>query len=127
MRLRTRSTPYTVNTGWGYVEVTRYPEVTYQNGRPVVGPSQTLQVLMNVQGMFRYTSTVNAPDGQRHKSGVKVFATTQLRPVKEGAADLGNPDSFIWEGEEYIVWECVPWTGGIMNHWEVVALKRADL
>lgn len=118
-----RAYPPFLFTGKVILDVNRSSAGTRVNGRYVAGTVSVVQVEANVQPYQRRTGEASPPEGDRHRSLVKVFAKQALVPVSEGDPSQ-IADTFEWEGDLYEVMQVLPWKMGLMDHYECLAIKK---
>lgn len=107
------------------VDIKRYSAGQYVKGAWQPGTSSVITIKANVQPVIKSFDTILLPDGDKSKEVIKVFTTFELRQVTEGSNPI-PADVILWEGKEWEVKKATTWRMGILNHTEVLAVRKEN-
>jgi hypothetical protein len=103
------------------VTIYRYGQGSYINGRYVMPEPEEVSIMANLQPA-KWNEVQQMPESDRTNKWCKVFSKSPMRTKKEGD-DGYNADRFYWQDDLYEVRKTKCWDMGILDHYEVMAVR----
>lgn len=103
------------------ITVLRKTQGTYVNGLFVEGTETQVARDVNIQP-FKPSEIMMMPESERTKEWYKVYCSSDLRTVQEGASGW-DADEFVWQGHRYRVMKVKNYAMGILNHFCAFAAR----
>jgi hypothetical protein len=101
--------------------IQRQASGSYVNGEWIPGSSTPLNITASVQPA-KMEDLINLPVGRRLADFIRLYTSTELLTVGEGAA-AQQPDLFDWHGHTYQCDSVGMWQNGIRSHWKCIFVK----
>lgn len=120
--LRPRLAPF-LTIGRVTVEIKRSTGGTRDKGVWKENPPEIIKVRGSVQPYLKSTDLMMLPEGDRTKETLKLYSMDEVLEGREGH-NARSPDIILWDGEEWEVKKSVPYMMGVLNHWEVSAVRK---
>lgn len=120
--LRPRSAPF-LTVGKTTVKVKRSTGGQRVSGVWKENPPIIIEATGSIQPFLKSTELLLLPEGDRTKETIKFYTATEIRAGKEGV-NARSPDIILWNDAEWEVKKAVPYQMGVLNHYEVVAVRQ---
>lgn len=93
----------------------------YVRGKWVEATPVEVEVRANVQPL-RFSQIMHMPEADRTKEWLVVYSAERILERLEGECGH-DADRFEWEGNLYQVYRARPFSMGVLDHWEVYAVR----
>jgi len=118
-----KTKPRFLSTGLVPVTLLRRGKGTRVNGRYVPDVEQSIDILANVQPLFRGIRTHLNPYGDITTLTFLVLTNEPVRQQKEGD-DGWEADVILWNNERLIVMQASNYSMGVLDHHEAVCVRE---
>lgn len=116
MPITKRTKPLFRLTNSTTVTIKRPGEITYVNGRKVVGEPTEHEIEANIQPL-KFREVLLLPEADRTKEWIKGYCTLEqnIRAMKEGE-NAYESDVVVWGDYEYKVMKVLRYEMGVLDH-----------
>lgn len=103
------------------ITVYRTEQGKWLEGRYYDGDIKELCIYVNIQP-YNMSKIMQLPEATRTKDWYTVFSSEELRDSREGNCGW-EADRFEWDGNEYVVQRAKHYNMGILDHYEIEAVR----